>query len=312
VGGRHLPEKLTELVGGLDDRRVELARLMDRFPLQVHLEPSDISEITSKRVLSKDAGAEKLLRELFTQHRGRLTDNTRMTADIKLPELSTESFIDLYPLLPYQIDLIIQIVSGLRTQAGASRHVGGANRTIIKLAQQLLIHPDVDLADEPVGKLARVDQIYDLVSGNIGSEIRGKIADIGTKIAHPLAQPVAKAICLLLLSDFHVEVIDLLGNKVEAEIGVAFFVAAYSALRKSPPQPAPSVLGDMSLQGNIKPVRSLTEPLQVAMDNGGKRALIPFEKKRQFLEVNADVLEQVDPVFFGDMRQAAFKALGLN
>jgi ATP-dependent Lon protease len=44
-------------------------------------------------------------------------------------------------------------------------------------------------------------------------------------------------------SDFHVEVIDLLGNKVEAEIGVAFFVAAYSALRKAPPQPALLVLG---------------------------------------------------------------------
>jgi hypothetical protein len=190
-------EKLIELVGGLDDRRVELARLMDRFPLQVHLEPSDISEVTSKRVLSKNAEAEKQLRELFTQHRGRLSDNTRITADIKLPELSTESFVDLYPLLPYQIDLIIQIVSGLRTQGGASKHVGGANRTIIKLAQQLLIHPDVDLANAPIGQLARVDQIYDLVSGNIGSEIRAKIADIGTKIAHPLAQPVAKVICLL-------------------------------------------------------------------------------------------------------------------
>lgn len=114
------------------------------------------------------------------------------------------------------------------------------------------------------------------------------------------------------ISDFHVEVIDLLGNKVEAEIGVAFFIAAYSALRKAPPQPALLVLGDMSIQGNIKPVRSLTEPLQVAMDNGGKRAMIPIENKRQFLEVNPDVLEQVDPVFFGDMRQAAFKALGLN
>jgi ATP-dependent Lon protease len=113
-------------------------------------------------------------------------------------------------------------------------------------------------------------------------------------------------------SDFHVEVIDLLGNRVEAEIGVAFFVAAYSALRKAPPQPALLVLGDLSIQGNIKPVRSLTEPLQVAMDNGGKRALIPIENKRQFLDVNADVLEQVDPIFFGDMRQAAFKALGLT
>jgi hypothetical protein len=192
-------EKLTELVGGLDDRRVELARLMDRFPseLQVHLEPSDISEVTSKRVLAKNAEAEKDLRERFTEHRGRLTDHTRLTADITLPELTADAFIDLYPLLPYQIDLIIQIVSGLRTQGGASKHVGGANRTIIKLAKQLLIHPDVDLASQPIGTLARVDQIYDLVSGNIGSEIRAKIADIGTKIGHPIAQPVAKVICLL-------------------------------------------------------------------------------------------------------------------
>lgn len=113
-------------------------------------------------------------------------------------------------------------------------------------------------------------------------------------------------------SDFHVEVIDLLGNKVVAEIGVAFFIAAYSILRKASPQPALLVLGDMSIQGNIKPVRSLAEPLQVAMDNGGKRALIPIENKRQFLEVNPDVLEIVDPIFFGDLRQAAFKALGLN
>ena len=190
-------EQLTELVGGLDDKRVELARLMDRFPLQVHLEPADISEVTSKRVLSKNAQAERTLRELFTQYRGRITDNTRLTADIKLPELSTEAFVDLYPLLPYHIDLIIQVVSGLRTQGGASKHVGGANRTIIKLAQQILIHPDVDLASKALGALARVDQVYDLVSGNISSEIRGKIDDIGMKVGHPLAQPVAKAICLL-------------------------------------------------------------------------------------------------------------------
>ena len=190
-------EKLTELVGGLDDRRVELAQLMDRFPLQVHLEPSDISEVTSKRVLAKNAPAEKTLRELFTQHRGRLTDSTRLTADIKLPGLAAESFVDLYPLLPYQIDLIINVVSGLRTQGGATKHVGGANRTIIKLAQQLLIHPEVHLADEGLGRLARIDQVYDLISGNISSEIRGKIDAIRKEVDHPLAQPVAKAICLL-------------------------------------------------------------------------------------------------------------------
>ena len=111
-------------------------------------------------------------------------------------------------------------------------------------------------------------------------------------------------------SDMHVEVIDLLGNRVEAEIGVAFFVAAYSALRKAPVSPALLVLGDMSVQGNIKPLRSLTEPLQVAKDNGAKRALIPIENMRNFLDVSADIMEHVDPVFYGDPKTAALKVLG--
>lgn len=190
-------EKLTELVGGLDDRRVELARLMDRFPLQVHLEPSDISEVTSRRVLSKNSMGEATLRKLFEAHRGKLSQCTTISADIRLPQLTAENFITLYPLLPYQIDLIISVVSGLRTQGGAGHHVGGANRTIIKLAQQLLIHPSIALAESEVGRLVRIDQIYDLVASNIPSELRGKISDIERQVDHPFAGLVAKAICLL-------------------------------------------------------------------------------------------------------------------
>ncbi|MCB0346908.1 MAG: protease Lon-related BREX system protein BrxL [Bdellovibrionales bacterium] len=113
-------------------------------------------------------------------------------------------------------------------------------------------------------------------------------------------------------SDLHVEAIDLLNNGVEAEVGVAFFVAAFSALRQSPTTPATLILGDMSIQGNIKEVRSLTEILQLAKDNGVKRALVPIENKRQFLEVSGDIMEHVDPVFYGDPKAAAFKALGMN
>ena len=76
---------------------------------------------------------------------------------------------------------------------------------------------------------------------------------------------------------------------------MGFFTAMMSALRSHPLAPALVVLGDMSVQGNLKPLRSLVEPLQVAMDNGAKRALIPIENKRSFLEVDSDVIEQVDP-----------------
>jgi ATP-dependent Lon protease len=114
------------------------------------------------------------------------------------------------------------------------------------------------------------------------------------------------------VSDLHVQVIDLMNNHVEGEIGLAFFIAAFSALKKAPPVAAMLVLGDVSVQGNIKGLRSLAEPLQIAMDNGAKKALIPLENKRSFLEVTGDVVEHVDPIFFGDPKTAAFKALGLN
>ncbi len=72
------------------------------------------------------------------------------------------------------------------------------------------------------------------------------------------------------------------------------------------------VLGDLSIQGNIKSVHSLAEPLQMAMDNGARRALVPLENKRNFLEVSGDIIERVDPVFFSDPLTAAMKALGMT
>jgi len=111
-------------------------------------------------------------------------------------------------------------------------------------------------------------------------------------------------------SDFHLQVIDLLGNRVEAEIGTAVFIACCSALRRMSVAAGLLVLGDMTVQGNIKPVRSLAEPLRVAMDNGAKRALIPIENKRTLLDVSADILEHVDAIFYGDPKAAVMKVLG--
>ncbi|MEN6560146.1 MAG: S16 family serine protease [Acidobacteriota bacterium] len=62
-------------------------------------------------------------------------------------------------------------------------------------------------------------------------------------------------------TDLHVEVIDLLGNRIACEAGLAIFVAMVSALRKGPALAGLVVLGDLSIQGNNKPVTALAEPL---------------------------------------------------
>jgi hypothetical protein len=196
-------ERLSDVVSGLDDTRVELPRLQDRFPLRVDLEASDITEVAGRRVLAKHAEAQQALRELYQRFTARLSEHTQVSTSLALPALTAESFSDLYPLLPYQIDLVIQVVSGLRTEAGASRHVGGANRTVIKLAQQLLIHETTGLEHRPVGDLVRLDHVYDLVAGTVSSDTRAKIAQVPERLAGAssevceTAHRVAKALCLL-------------------------------------------------------------------------------------------------------------------
>jgi ATP-dependent Lon protease len=111
--------------------------------------------------------------------------------------------------------------------------------------------------------------------------------------------------------DFHVQIIDLMSAKEGSQAGVAFFVALYSLLREMPVQAGLVVLGEMTIQGNVLPVRGLTDALRVIMDNGAKKVLIPLANKRDFLEVPGEIVEKVDPIFYSEPLQAALKAVGI-
>lgn len=144
------------------------------------------------------------------------------------------------------------------------------------------------------------------IEGSMKESIQRAFAYLqGHKVQLGLAQAIDT-------TDFHIEAIDLLANHIPCDAGIGLVIAIYSALKKHATLPALLILGDLSIQGNIKAVKSLVEPLQVGMDNGAKRTLIPIENKRHFLDVSADIMERVDPIFYGDPLTAAMKALGIN
>lgn len=76
--------------------------------------------------------------------------------------------------------------------------------------------------------------------------------------------------------------------------------------------PALVVPGYLSIQGSIKPVCPLAEPLQTVTGNGGRKALIPVENKQHFPAVSGDIVERVDPIFYSTLIAAALKAPGLT
>lgn len=191
-------EKLDEVVAAIDSKRVELAKLQDSFKFHVDMAPADIREVASRRVLTKTEAGEVLLAGRFREVQGQLNTYCRLERTTRRSEVEEEDFVQFYPYLPHYIDLSIQIMSGIRLQPGAARHIGGANRTIIKQAYEMLVNERTALADKPVGALVTLDKIYELVEGNLSSERRADINQIATTFpADPWPARVAKTICLL-------------------------------------------------------------------------------------------------------------------
>lgn len=193
-------EKLNEVVDALEGKKTELARLQDRFSLSVDLKQSDISEVTSKRVLDKNKEGKEVLEDLYAKNEGRLKTYCALERTSRDMALTKSDFVNLYPYLPYQIDLCIDIVAGLRLKRGAQRHIGGSNRTIIKQAQQMLVHPRTRLADAPISTLVTLDRVYELLyAGNLlPTELTREVDDVPKLVpGNKMAPKVAKAIALL-------------------------------------------------------------------------------------------------------------------
>jgi ATP-dependent Lon protease len=90
---------------------------------------------------------------------------------------------------------------------------------------------------------------------------------------------------------------------------VAFFTAMISAIRNRRIQAGTVILGDLTIQGNIKGPSSITEPLQLALESGALRVLVPVANKAQFAGLPEDVIERMDLVFYSDVDRAVLKTL---
>ena len=143
-------EKLTDVVDSLEGKQTELAKAVDRFPIRVDLLPSDIDEVTGRRVLDKNADGSSAVRAALDKDRNKLATSVALQSDRYKP-FSEEDFVRLYPLVPYQLQVLIDAVSARRAQGGAPQTMGGSNRTIIKHTQQLITNPTVGLAGDDVG-----------------------------------------------------------------------------------------------------------------------------------------------------------------
>jgi ATP-dependent Lon protease len=72
------------------------------------------------------------------------------------------------------------------------------------------------------------------------------------------------------------------------------------------------VLGEMSVQGLLLKVNSLPERMQLAVEAGAKRILIPSENKRDLADVPDAILTAIQWQFYDSPTRAITMAIGLS
>lgn len=111
--------------------------------------------------------------------------------------------------------------------------------------------------------------------------------------------------------DFLMHVSDLQGIGLTEELGIAQLIGLFSAAMDKPILDSLVVIGNMTVGGTIAKVEEFANVLQVCVDAGAKKVLIPAASAADLQTVPSDLLVKVQPIFYAEPIDAVFKALGV-
>jgi len=112
--------------------------------------------------------------------------------------------------------------------------------------------------------------------------------------------------------DLTVQAVNLNQAKEGADTAVAFFISMVSALLGRALGERTVVLGEMTVQGTLVKVSALPERMQLAVESGARRILIPSANKRDVADVPDAVLTATQWMFYDSPTRAAVMAMGMD
>lgn len=112
--------------------------------------------------------------------------------------------------------------------------------------------------------------------------------------------------------DFTIQTVNLNEAKEGEGLAVAFFLSMVSSIIQKPIVERTVLLGEMSVQGMLIKVSALPERMQLAVEAGAKRILIPSENKRDVAEVPDAILTAIQWQFYDTPTKAAVMSMGLG
>lgn len=113
-------------------------------------------------------------------------------------------------------------------------------------------------------------------------------------------------------NDFIVNYQDLQGLGMTGKLALPTLIALCSIALGKPVQSSLVVLGEISISGTMIKVEDLANSLQVCLDSGAKKVLLPATSMVDFVNVPSDLMTAFQLIPYKSAEDAVFKALGVE
>ena len=114
------------------------------------------------------------------------------------------------------------------------------------------------------------------------------------------------------MRDYIINYQDLQGIGMTGKLALPTLIALCSIALGKPVLSSMAVLGEISISGTMIKADELANSLQVCMDSGAKKVLLPITSAADLTTVPADLIGSFNLIFYSSAEDAVFKALGVE
>lgn len=112
--------------------------------------------------------------------------------------------------------------------------------------------------------------------------------------------------------DYIINYQDMQGLGMTGNLALPTLIAISSAALSKPPISSLAVLGEISIGGTLIKVEDLASTLQVCLDSGAKKVLLPITSAADLGTVPSDLVGAFSLIFYSSPEEAVYKALGVE
>lgn len=112
--------------------------------------------------------------------------------------------------------------------------------------------------------------------------------------------------------DYFIDYRDLQGIGMTSNLALPTLIAICSIALNKPTLGSLSVLGDISISGTVIKVENLANCLQVCLDSGARKILLPITSAQDLGSVPSELMGSFSIIFYNSVEDAVFKALGVE